>query len=109
MGAAASIFDPVEAVKEPWKFLLRNPDASVLNSQFDMVIRRRQGDCNLAFEGKLEGVGDQIEDNLLPHVAIDKYRLRQLRAIQFEYQSGLFRRRPEYARQFDGNAARSVG
>ncbi len=40
-------------------------------------------------ERELEGVRDQVEDDLLPHVAIDVDRLRQRRAVDGQAQAGL--------------------
>ncbi len=36
-----------------------------------LAIRLEASTRDLALEGELEGVGEQIEDDLLPHVAVD--------------------------------------
>ena len=58
----------------------RDADAGVADRQLDAHRRRASAaDCDLALEGELEGVGEQVEDDLLPHVAVDVDGLRQRR------------------------------
>jgi hypothetical protein len=38
-------------------------------------VRRAQADGDLALERELERVGQEVEDDLLPHVAVDEDRL----------------------------------
>ena len=57
---------------------------------------------DLALEGELERVGEQVEDDLLPHVAIDVDRLGQRRAVHHEPQAGLLDRGAEHARELGG-------
>ncbi len=56
----------------------------------------------LAFEGEFEGIGDQVQDDLLPHAAVHKDRLLKLGAVQLKPQAGFFRGRTKNAGEFDG-------
>ena len=67
-------------------------------------------DRDLALERELEGIGDQIEDDLLPHLAVDVDGLRKRRAVDDEPHPGAFDRGAEDAgklrrqrRQVDGS------
>ena len=68
-----------------------------------------QRDANLALERELERVGQQVEDDLLPHVAIDVDRLRQRRAGHDEPQPGFLDRRAEHAGELGGDAGEVHG
>jgi len=53
---------------------------------------RAQRDGDLAFERELEGVGEQVEHDLLPHVAVDVRGLGERRTIHHQSQAGLLDR-----------------
>jgi hypothetical protein len=61
-----------------------------------------QGNGDLAVERELKRVRNQIQDNLLPHVAIDKDRLRKRRAIDNQPQPCALRGRTKDAGQIRG-------
>ena len=67
-----------------------------------------EADDDLPLEGELEGVGDQVQDDLLPHVAVHEDRLGQGRAVDHEPQPGLLAGRPEVAGELRGQR-RQVG
>ena len=48
--------------------------------------RRERETAIVALEGELEGVGEEVEDDLLPHVAVDVDRLGQRRAVHDQLQ-----------------------
>ncbi len=54
-------------------------------------------------EGEFQRVGQQVEDHLLPHVAIDVDGFVQRGAVDDELQSGAVNRRSEDAGQFGGD------
>src|SRR5262245_17192119 len=56
------------------------------------IRRRLHFDRDLARKGKLERIGQKIEDDLLPHVPIDEDRLRQWWAGDVEPQAGAIER-----------------
>ena len=68
--------------------------------------RRRTRD--LPLEGELEGVGEEVQDDLLPHVAVHVHRLGQRRAVHDQPQPGLLAGRAEVAGQLRGQR-RQVG
>ena len=65
----------------------RDADAGVADHQVDRRRRRSaQLDGDRALEGELEGVRQQVEDDLLPHVAVDVDGLAGRRAAHVERQ-----------------------
>ncbi len=61
---------PMEAVEHLGQLHLGNPDAGVFNRQDGLLSIEAQGDPDFSFEGKFEGIGDEVEDDLLPHLAV---------------------------------------
>ena len=82
--ARLRMLHPVEALEHPRQIGRRDADAGVGDLQLGVRAAPAHGDANLAHERELEGVGQQIEDDLLPHVPIDVDRLRQRRAVHHE-------------------------
>ena len=70
--AAPLAFDTVEALEQSRQLGLGNADPGVAYDQFYALLVRRlpQLDGNLARESELEGVRDEVEDDLLPHFAV---------------------------------------
>ena len=66
-------------------------------------------DRDLALERELEGVREQIEDDLLPHVAVDIDRLRQRRASTISRSPALSIAERKFEASSAVSAARSVG
>ena len=76
VGAAARALDPVEALEQPRQLGRGDADAGVARrSARPRGLRSAERDRDPALEGELEGVGEQVEDDLLPHVAVDVDRL----------------------------------
>ncbi len=112
--AALRALHAVEALEEPRQFLFGNADAGVahLDDGGPAVGRDADRDRDLAGKGELEGVREQVQQNLLPHLAIDIDRLRQRRAIEHQPEIGLLDGRPEArgdARAELGKIGRPVG
>src|SRR5262249_46081686 len=74
-------------------------DAGISDSELEVGGCLTQADLDLPVERKLEGVGNEIEDDLLPHLAVDEGRLAKRRAVDRELEAGLLYRRAEHARQ----------
>src|SRR3984957_9266974 len=70
-GPALLSLDPMEALEKARQFMFGNADAGITHAEFDGLAVSADRDNNFAFEGELEGVGKKIENNLLPHVAIE--------------------------------------
>ena len=77
MGAAVLALDPLKALEQPGHLAFADSDSGVSHAQFYRPgTAARPERLRFAFEGVLESVGDQIEDDLLPHLAVDKGRRR---------------------------------
>ncbi len=112
VAAGARVAGAVEALEEPRLILGRDADAGVLHGQHDQRAFQGQAHTDLALGRELEGVRQQIEDDLLPEVAADVDRLGQRRAIHGEAQPGALDRCAEAARQIareGGQIDRRVG
>jgi hypothetical protein len=66
-----------------------------------------QAHGDLALERKFERVGNEVEDDLLPHFAVDPHRLRKGRAVDSELESCLIGRGAEHAREL-GRKGRQI-
>src|SRR5215475_6860516 len=68
--AAAGVLDPVKSFEQPRQLLPGNAGAGVAHRHLGRpaVRARPDGDRDLTLECELEGVGQEIEDDLLPHV-----------------------------------------
>lgn len=71
-----------------------------MHSEFEVSVGFTQFDFDGAIEGKLEGVRDEIENDLFPHVTIDVGRLGQRRTVDIEAQAGLLDGRAKDTREF---------
>ena len=67
-----------------------------------VVVIHRSAHGDRPLERELEGVREQVEDDLLPHVAIDVDGLGQRRAVDDEREPGALDRRAKAAREVDG-------
>ena len=82
VGAAARALDAVEALEDVRQLLGGNAGAGVAHRQLDAHCPvLPHGDGDLALERELERVREQVEDDLLPHVAVDVDRLGERRAV----------------------------
>ncbi len=104
----ARVLDAVEPLEHARQVRFGNTDAGIRDSQLDAVAGRAQFDRDLAFERELERVREQIQDDLLPHVAIDVDGFAQRIAGDDQGETGLFDRRPEDAGEL-GRELREVG
>ena len=82
--AAARALDPVESLEQARQMLRRDAGTGVAHRDLRGPSIRAGPDLDrdLTFEGEFERIGNKIEDDLLPHVAVDMHRLGQRRAIQ---------------------------
>ncbi len=80
-------------------FRRRDARARVAHFQHDPVAGRPQRDGDLAVEGELECVGQQVEDDLLPHVPVHVRGLGLRLAFHDQPKPRTLRRRAEYARE----------
>ena len=69
--------DAVESVEDVRQLVRGDPDARVGDRELDLPAASGQRHAHLPLEGELQGVRDQVQQDLLPHVRIDQDRVRQ--------------------------------
>jgi hypothetical protein len=89
----------MEPFKEVGKFICRNTRSGIGDCKFGEVRHRAQCYANLTLERKFEGVGKEVENNLLPHVTVDIYRIGDSGAVHNKGQSCAFNRGAEHTRK----------
>src|SRR4029434_10593075 len=80
--AAVSSGDAMKALEHLGQFLGRNAGAGVAHAELEVPRREAKPYLDLALEGKLECIGQQIKDNLFPHLAINERGLGQWRSSE---------------------------
>ncbi len=80
----------------------RDPGAGVAHGELRAAVDLPQPNGDDAGEGELQGVGEQVEDDLLPHVPVDVHRLVQRGTVDGEVQPGPVDGGPEDAGQLRG-------
>ncbi len=95
--AALRAFNTMEALEQPRDLLAGDADACVGDADHGGVAvgRGTHRHRDQAFEGELEGVGDQVQDHLLPHLPVQIGGLGQGRAVQLQPEAGALDRRSE--------------
>jgi hypothetical protein len=102
---AGHAMEPFEKLRH---LVRRNAGAGVAHGELDVRANGAQADLDLAFESEFERIRDEIENDLLPHLAVNKGRLRQRRTVDGEVQPGLLDCRAKHARKL-GRVFRKVG
>ncbi len=77
----------LEALEQLRQIGLGDTDARVADAELDALAARSQGHLDLAVERELESVREKIQDDLLPHVAVDVGRLVERLAIDDELET----------------------
>src|SRR5580704_19476808 len=104
MGPTRYIRNTIESFEQSRDGFRRNSYSCVPNPKLGHVARAMYADGNFSLEGEFEGVGNQVQNNLLPHIAIHVDRLTKLGTIHNESQSRLIGGRTEYAGQLRSEA-----
>ena len=86
------VFDSMESFEHAAKVCLGDADAGVDYAQVDTIVVRAELHPYFAFERELDGIAQEIEDDLLPHVPIDIHVLGKRRTIDDERQTRAFDR-----------------
>ena len=94
--------DAVKALEEPRHFRRGDTAAGIADPQHGVATLGPQRHADGAVEGELQGVAEQVEDDLLPHLPVDVDRGGQLGAVHLEGQAGPVHRRAEDAGQVGG-------
>src|SRR5216684_6303510 len=92
----------VKTLKQSRQLGFGDADARVGDREFHAVATPGERGTNPTIKGVLEGVREEVEDDLLPHIFVDEDALGQWWTVQSQRQVGLFDRRAEAAHQFRG-------
>src|SRR5579864_831964 len=95
VGSTRHIGNTIESLKQSRDGLRRNSYSCISNAEFGRVAHAMHTDRNFSLKGEFEGVGDQVQNNFLPHVAIHVDRFPKIGAIHYEPQSRLVCSRTE--------------
>ena len=90
----------MEAVEDPGQLGFVDTGAAVCDLQRDAARHRNQPQPDKSTEGKFESIRQQVEYDLLPHVAVDVDRLGYWRTVGCELQTRFLDSKPENARQY---------
>jgi hypothetical protein len=102
VAASARALDAVEALEEPVELVGRDAAARVGHHQLGMAVDGLQAHVDAARERELERVGEQVEDDPLPHVAVDVDGLGERIARHAQLDPAAPRGVAEAARQLPG-------
>ena len=103
--ACAAAVHAMKAVEQTRQFFVGNADAGIAHGKNDLVACGFDGNFNDPFEGELQCVRKQIENDLLPHVSIDIDRLLDGRAVHDIKKPGTLHRRTERAGKISSDKA----
>ncbi len=81
MGAALLAVDAMKSFEQLGQLFWRHADARIFHRERGTLRRHAQGELRRLLEGELERIGEQVQDDLLPHLPIDEDRLGQRRAV----------------------------
>src|SRR5579862_364285 len=104
MGSAASPGNPMEALEDLRQLIGRDAGAGIADSEFEVRAGVAQFHFDDALESELEGVRDEIENDLFPHPTIDIRRLEHWRTVDVEPQSSLLDGGAKHARKIRGES-----
>src|SRR5260370_14167043 len=81
VGARLCSLHSVEAFEQAWQGICGDAYSRVRHCHLDVVTAPPQRYHDSSLEGVLEGVGNQVQHNLLPHLPVNINEARQGRAI----------------------------
>src|SRR5688572_23189289 len=80
--------DAMKSLEDVWKLVGWYPDAGIPNGKLDLPLRRAKADLDLTFEGELERIRDQVENDLFPRYSVYEGWLRKRRPRSEERRVG---------------------
>src|SRR6185503_19412536 len=98
----------MKSLEHVWQVGGRNAGSGVANAQDHGLALAAHHDCDISFEGELERVREQVENDLLPELAVD-VALTERRTIDVEPESRALDRRAKDAGQLGGEHAQIGG
>src|ERR1700688_4060092 len=87
--AAARAFHAMEPLKDSRKLLDGNSDAGVGDRDLHLLASISHGHGDASGQREFEGIREQVENNLLPHLTVEIDRVVERRAIDDEFNAGL--------------------
>ena len=104
--AAARALDAMEALEQMRQLYRGYARAGIAHRDLDRlaVDRRPDGDDDFSLEGEFQRIGQKIEDDLLPHVAVDMDGRRQWWTIDTQVKAGAGDGRAEGRGELGGEA-----
>jgi hypothetical protein len=86
----ASALDTVKPLEEARQFMLGNTDTGISDYELGHVANSVERDDDFSFECEFEGVRQQIQNDLLPHLTVDEHWLNQFVALHSEPETSPF-------------------
>ena len=74
VAAAGPAADAVEPLEHPGQLVVGDADTGVVHGQRHMTVVVAKGHVDTAMNRVLDRIGQQVEDDLLPHVDVDRER-----------------------------------
>src|SRR6516165_10393613 len=71
--AGTRSLDAMKALEDVWQVRGADAGAGVGHGEHDLVLLPRNGHGNAPFQGELVRIREQVEDDLFPHVPVDKH------------------------------------
>src|SRR5687767_10547588 len=93
----------MKSLEQVWHFFRRNTNTRIPNVKHRQVTVPPDGDRDLALEREFEGVRQQIENDLFPHVAVNVDRLVERWTLDDELEPGALDGGAKCAREIYGN------
>src|SRR5437588_2041943 len=109
MSTTGSIGNAIESLEQFRNGFRWNSYAGVANAKLGRVSLVTYTDLYFSIEGEFEGVGNEVQNNFLPHIAIHVHRFAQIAAIHQQAQSRFVRGGTEYASQLRSKACQIRG
>src|SRR5580692_3156550 len=99
-GSSLRALDAVKALEDVRQLRGRYPRSRILNRKLETVPDAFEGNAYSTFESELEGVGQKIENDLFPHLAVDRDRPGTRLAFDREFQPRSLHYRAEIGSKF---------
>src|SRR5579871_295951 len=109
VSAAAGVGYAMETFKQAGNRFRRNSDSGITHAKLGKISDAFETDFNLSLEGELEGVGDKVENDLLPHVAVDAHGFAKVGTVDNQFEPRLLGGRPIIAEKLRGKAGKIRG
>src|SRR5215510_8258083 len=98
----ARVLHTMEPFEDAGQFRIGDAATGVAYRELHAIATPVEGDGDFAVDGELERVGEEVEDDFLPHVPIDINRLGQRGAVHDAPQPCLLDSRSEHAGDVGG-------